>query len=93
MSDRPILIAYDGSPDAKARSREPVSCSSPAPALVASVWHSAEKLVTSSAGASAYMPIFGEIDEFERTNSNASAEERAALARTAGLKSASLAVR
>ena len=93
MSDRPILIAYDGSPDAKAAIARSGELFVPGPALVVSVWHSAETLIATSAGPAAYAPIFGEIDEIERTNAQASAEEGAALARKAGFDSTALAVR
>jgi nucleotide-binding universal stress UspA family protein len=93
MSDRPILIAYDGSPDAKAAIVRAGELFVHAPALVVSVWQAAETLVTTSAGAATYAPIFGEIDEIGRNNANASAEEGAALARKAGFDASSLAVR
>jgi hypothetical protein len=81
MSDRPILIAYDGSVDAKAAITTVGELLTPGPALVVTVWHPAELSVSTSAGAATYAPIFGEIDELERTNARASAEEGAALAR------------
>jgi nucleotide-binding universal stress UspA family protein len=48
------------------------------------IWPAAERVVSTSAGPATYAPIFGEIDELERTNARASAEQGAALAREVG---------
>lgn len=48
------------------------------------IWPAAERVVSTSAGAATYAPIFGEIDELERINARATAEEGAALAREVG---------
>jgi len=93
MSDRPILIAYDGSEDAKTAITTVGELLTPGPALVVTVWHPAELTVSTSAGAATYAPIFGEIDEVERTVAQASAEEGAALARGAGFDASPLVVR
>ena len=42
MSDRPILIAYDGSVDAMAAITTVGELLTPGPALVVTVWHPAE---------------------------------------------------
>jgi nucleotide-binding universal stress UspA family protein len=93
MSDRPILIAYDGSEDAKAAITTVGELLTPGPALLVTVWHPAELTVSTSAGAATYAPIFGEIDEVERTAAQASAEEGAALARAVGFDTRPLIVR
>jgi hypothetical protein len=51
MSDRPILIAYDGSEDAKAAITTVGELLAPGAALVVTVWHPAELAVSVSAGA------------------------------------------
>ncbi|MDQ5834976.1 MAG: hypothetical protein M3550_18320 [Actinomycetota bacterium] len=74
MPECPILIAYDGSEDAKAAITTVGELLTPGAALVVTVWHPAELAVSVSAGAATYAPIFGEIDELERTVARASAE-------------------
>ena len=68
MPERPILIAYDGSEDAKSAVTRAGELLISGRALVVTVWPAAERLVTASAGAATYAPIFGEVDELERTN-------------------------
>jgi hypothetical protein len=84
MPKRPILIAYDGSEDAKSAITSAGELLTPGPALVVTIWPAAERVVSTSAGPATYAPIFGEIDELERANARASAEQGAALAREAG---------
>jgi nucleotide-binding universal stress UspA family protein len=84
MPERPILIAYDGSEDAKSAITSAGELLTPGRALVVTIWPAAERVVSTSAGLATYAPIFGEIDELERTNARASAEQGAALAREAG---------
>ncbi len=93
MSERPILIAYDGSEDARAAIARAGELLTPGPALVVTLWHAAERLLSTSAGVATYAPIFGEIDELERSNARASAEQGAALAREAGFDASPLVVR
>jgi nucleotide-binding universal stress UspA family protein len=93
MPERPILIAYDGSEDAKSAITTAGEMLIPGPALVVTIWHAAERLVSTSAGAATYAPIFGEIDELERTNARASAEQGAALAREVGFDATPLVAR
>ena len=93
MPERPILIAYDGSEDAKSAIASAGELLTPGPALIVTLWHPAERLVSTSAGAATYAPIFGEIDELERTNARSSAEEGAALAREAGFDASPLVAR
>ena len=93
MPERPILIAYDGSEDARSAITRAGELLSPGPALVVTIWPAAERLVSTSAGAATYAPIFGEIDELERTNARASAEQGAALAREAGFDARQLVAR
>jgi nucleotide-binding universal stress UspA family protein len=93
MPERPILIAYDGSEDAKSAITRAGELLIPGPALVVTIWHAAERLVSASAGVATYAPIFGEIDELERTNARASAEQGAALAREAGFDASPLVAR
>jgi nucleotide-binding universal stress UspA family protein len=84
MPERPILIAYDGSEDARAAITSAGELLTPGPALVVTIWPAAERSVSTSAGPATYAPIFGEIDELERSNAQASAAEGAALAREVG---------
>jgi nucleotide-binding universal stress UspA family protein len=93
MPERPILIAYDGSEDAKSAIRNAGELLTPGPALVVTIWPAAERVVSTSAGVATYAPIFGEIDELERTNARASAEEGAALAREVGFDASPLVAR
>jgi nucleotide-binding universal stress UspA family protein len=93
MPERPILIAYNGSEDAKGAVTRAGELLTPGPALVVTMWHSAEPLVSTSAGAAAYAPIFGEIDELERTNAQATAEEGAVPAREVGFDASPLVAR
>jgi nucleotide-binding universal stress UspA family protein len=94
MPERPILIAYDGSEDAKSAITSAGELLTPAPALVVTAWPAAERSVGTSGGVIAtYSPIFGEIDELERTNARTTAEEGAALARQAGFDANPLIVR
>ena len=93
MPERPILIAYDGSEDARSAITRAGELLTPGPALVVTIWPAAERLVSTSAGAATYAPIFGEIDELERTNARASAEQGAALAREAGFDASPLVAR
>ncbi len=93
MPQRPILIAYDGSEDAKSAITSAGELFTPGPALIVTFWHAAERLVTTSAGPATYTPIFGEIDELERSNAQASAAEGAALAREVGLDATPLVAR
>jgi nucleotide-binding universal stress UspA family protein len=93
MPERPILIAYDGSEDAKSAITSAGELLTPGPALIVTLWHPAERLISTSAGAATYAPIFGEIDELERTNARSSAEEGAALARGVGFEASPLVAR
>ncbi len=93
MPERPILIAYDGSEDAKSAITSAGELLTPAPALVVTIWPAAERSVSTSAGLATYAPIFGEIDELERTNARASAEQGAALAREVGFDATPLVAR
>src|ERR1017187_9659398 len=85
MPEPPILVAADGSEDARAAITRAGELLIPGPALIVTLWHPAERVVSTSAGAATYAPIFGEIDELERTNARATAEQGAALAREVGL--------
>jgi nucleotide-binding universal stress UspA family protein len=93
VPERPILIAYDGSDDAKSAITRAGELLTPGPALVVTIWSTAERVLSTSAGAATYAPIFGEIDELERTNARATAEQGAALAREVGLDASPLVAR
>jgi nucleotide-binding universal stress UspA family protein len=93
MPERPVLIAYDGSEDAKSAIASAGELLTPGPALIVTFWHAAERLVSTSAGAATYAPIFGEIDDLERSNARSSAEEGAALAREVGFDASALVAR
>jgi nucleotide-binding universal stress UspA family protein len=93
MPERPILIAYDGSEDAKFAVTSAGALLTPGPALVVTMWLAAERSVSTSAGLATYAPVFGEIDELERTNAQATAEEGVALAREVGFDARPLVAR
>jgi nucleotide-binding universal stress UspA family protein len=93
MPERPILIAYDGSEDARSAIARAGELPTPGRALIVTVWPAAERLVSRSAGAATYAPIFGEIDELECTNARAAAEQGAALAREVGFDASPLVAR
>jgi nucleotide-binding universal stress UspA family protein len=93
MPERPILIAYDGSEDAMSAITSAGELLTPGPALVVTIWHAAERVVSTSAGLATYAPIFGEIDELERSNARASADQGAALAREVGFDASPLVAR
>jgi nucleotide-binding universal stress UspA family protein len=93
MPERPILIAYDGSEDAKFAITSAGELLTPGPALVVTIWLAAERSVSTSAGLATYAPMFGEIDEIERTSARATAEEGVALAREVGFDARPLVAR
>jgi nucleotide-binding universal stress UspA family protein len=93
MPEHPILIAYDGSEDAKSAITRAGELLTPGPALVVTIWPAAERSVSTSAGPATYAPIFGEIDELERSNARATAEQGAALAREVGFDASPLVAR
>ena len=93
MSERPILIAYDGSEDAKSAITTAGELLTPGPALVVTIWPAAERVVTTSAGAATYARMLGEMDDLERTNARATAVEGAALAREVGFDASPLVAR
>jgi nucleotide-binding universal stress UspA family protein len=93
MPEQPILIAYDGSEDATSAITRAGQLLTPGPALVVTIWSTAERVISTSAGAATYAPIFGEIDELERTSARATAEQGAALARDAGFDATPLIAR
>ena len=93
MPERPILIAYDGSEDAKSAITSAGELLTKGPALIVTFWHPAERLVSTSAGPATYAPIFGEIDELGRSTARATAEEGAPLARKVGFDASPLVVR
>jgi nucleotide-binding universal stress UspA family protein len=93
MPERPILIAYDGSEDAKSAITRAGELLTPCPALVVTIWLAAERSVSTSAGLATYTPMLGEIDELERTNARATAEQGAALARELGFDARPLVAR
>ena len=93
MPERPILIAYDGSDDGKSAIARAGELLTPGPALVVTIWSTAERVLSTSAGAATYAPIFGEIDELERSNARATAEQGVALAREVGLDARPLVAR
>jgi nucleotide-binding universal stress UspA family protein len=92
MPERPILIAYDGSQDAKAAVTGAAELLIAGPALIVTIWSTAERVV-SSAGAATYAPIFGEIDELELSSARSTAEQGAALARELGFDASPLVAR
>jgi nucleotide-binding universal stress UspA family protein len=93
MPESPILIAYDGSEDARLAITSAGELLTPGPALVVTIWLAAERAVSTSAGLATYSPVFGEIDELERTAARATAEEGVALAREVGFDASPLVAR
>ena len=85
MSERPLLLCYDGSEDAKHAIREAASMFGPGrPALVLSVWQDAAAL-PSFAWAGAALPDLGDVFEAARQGAERIAEEGAGIARATGL--------
>ena len=91
MSDRPSSSHTTGPWTRWPRSRQSASCSRQAQARRDGLAPD-HAVGQHSAGAATYAPIFGEIDELERT-ARASAEEGAALARAVGFDASPLVVR
>ncbi len=89
-----ILIAYDGSDDAKAAIERAAELVSGQPATVVTVWEPYIELLTRypAAGGLVAGDDAGEIDDASRSAAEGSAEEGAALARAAGLDASSRAV-
>ena len=85
MSDRPLLLCYDGSEDAKRAIREAASMFGPGrAALVLSVWQDAAAL-PSFAWAGAALPDLSDVFEAARQGAARIAEEGAGIARATGL--------
>ena len=85
MSDRPLLLCYDGSDDAKNAIRETASMFGPGrSALVLSVWQAAAAL-PSFAWVGAALPDIEELFAAAREGAERIAEEGAGLARAAGM--------
>jgi nucleotide-binding universal stress UspA family protein len=83
-----ILIAYDGSDDAKAAIEQAATLVAGQPAVVVTVWEPYLELLTRypAAGALTAGEDFEEIDEASRRAADEQAEEGAALARSHGLE-------
>jgi nucleotide-binding universal stress UspA family protein len=84
MSDRPLLLCYDGSEDAKHAIREAASMFGPGRALVLSVWQDAAAL-PAFAWAGASLPDLEELFAKARAGAQRVAEEGAGIARATGL--------
>ena len=87
-----ILIAYDGSPDAKAAIRQAGELMRAEPATVLTVWHPMALILARSPGGLEPMAGLAAMDETEdasRREGERTAAEGAALAREAGLDAAS----
>lgn len=83
-----ILIAYDGSDDAKAAIERAGELVSGQPAVVVTVWEPYIELMTRypAAGTLVAGEDFGAIDDASRNAAEEAAEEGAALARTHGIE-------
>ena len=83
-----ILIAYDGSDDAKAAIERAGELVSGQPAVVVTVWEPYIELMTRYPGAGTLVAgeDFGAIDDASRNAAEEAAEEGAALARTHGIE-------
>jgi nucleotide-binding universal stress UspA family protein len=85
MSDRPLLVCYNGSEDAKHAIREATSMFGPGrTALVLSVWQDAAAL-PAFAWAGASLPDLKEVFAAARAGAERIAEEGAGVARATGL--------
>ncbi len=82
-----ILIAYDGSDDAKAAIERVAELVSGQPAVVVTVWEPYAQLLTRYPAAGAVMAgdDAGQIDDASRDDAEQTAEEGAALARAHGI--------
>lgn len=100
---RPIIVAYDGTPQAKAAVREAAHLfgSGTRPVLVLTVWEPGlmnVAIAPAPGGIGAAVPppdpeVVREVDRSEEDHARAIAEDGAALARSLGLASEALAVR
>jgi len=84
MSERPLLLCYDGSEDAKHAIREAASMFGGRRALVLSVWQDAAAL-PSFALAGAMLPDLTDVFAAAREGATRIAEEGAGIARATGL--------
>jgi nucleotide-binding universal stress UspA family protein len=94
--DRPVLIAYDGSPHARAAVEEAGRLLGGSEALVATVWQSlrpAGGMAVLGLPADVAQTAIAKLDEAAEQEARTCAEEGAALARTAGLQAQARAVR
>jgi len=88
-----ILIAYDGSDDAKSAIEHAASLMSGQPATVVTVWEPYLQILTRYPSPLALVAAdAGEMDEASRTAAHDTAEEGAALARSHGLDASARAV-
>jgi nucleotide-binding universal stress UspA family protein len=95
-SPRPIVIAYDGSPDARAAIEQTGALLKPRRAVVAYVWAPIEVSVSASLlGAPAGVAVAGarDLDATERRRAERVAQEGTELARRVGFAAEALAIR
>jgi nucleotide-binding universal stress UspA family protein len=83
MPNRPLLLCYDGSENAKHAIRESAALLGPRPALVLSVWQDAAA-IPSLAWAGAVLPDLEDVLAAARAGAERMAEEGAGIARAAG---------
>jgi nucleotide-binding universal stress UspA family protein len=83
ISERPILLCYDGSEDAKHAIRESAALLAPRPAIVLSVWQDAAAL-PALAWAGGALPDLEAVYAAARDGAHRTAEDGAGIARAAG---------
>ena len=90
MPDKPLLLCYDGSENAKHAIREAARLLAPRPAIVLSVWQDAAA-IPSLAWAGAALPDIGPVLAAAREGAERMAEEGAGIARATGFDAVAIA--
>jgi nucleotide-binding universal stress UspA family protein len=90
MPDKPLLLCYDGSENAKHAIREAATLLAPRPAIVLSVWQDAAA-IPSLAWAGAALPDIEPVLAAAREGAERMAEEGAGIARATGFDAVAIA--
>jgi nucleotide-binding universal stress UspA family protein len=85
-NDRPLLLCYDGSDDAKHAIREAAHMFGPRRALVLSVWQDAAAMPAFAWAGAAALPDLEEVFAAAREGAGRMAEDGAGIARAAGFE-------
>jgi len=85
-NERPLLLCYDGSEDAKHAIREAAHLFGPRPALVLSVWQDVAAMPAFAWAGAAALPDLDEVFAAARDGAGRMAEDGAGIARAAGFE-------